>query len=241
MKAADVQKALAAFASPPRAHDLQWFFKTGEGEYGEGDVFIGLRVPETRKVAAQFVALPIDELVKLASSEIHEHRHCALIILNTKFQKTSDDKLRKEYFETWMKLLRAGHINNWDLVDVSAPFIGAWLIGRPDSLEFLTKLAKSKKLWERRASIIFTFAFIRVGEIEETLEIAEELIDDKQDLIHKAVGWMLREAGKRNIEALRAFLSVHASTMPRTMLRYSIEKLGETERKRWLAMKATSN
>lgn len=241
MKAADVQRALAAFASPARAHDLQWFFKTGEGEYGEGDVFIGLRVPETRKVAAQFSALPIEELVKLASSEIHEHRLCALVILNTKFQKTSDDKLRKQYFDTYMKLLRAGHINNWDLVDVSAPYIGGWLVGRPDSISLLKKLAKSKKLWERRASIIFTFAFIRVGQIEETLEIAEELIDDQHDLIHKAVGWMLREAGKRNIEMLRAFLTVHASTMPRTMLRYSIEKLSESERKRWLAMKSTSN
>jgi 3-methyladenine DNA glycosylase AlkD len=239
MKAADVQRALAAFASPAKAHDLQWFFKTGPGEYGEGDQFIGITVPQSRKVAAQFLALPLEELEKLASSKIHEHRHCALIILNTKFQKTNDEKLRKQYFDTWMKLLRAGHINNWDLVDVSAPFMGTWLIDRPDSLEFLKKLAKSKKLWERRASIIFTFAFIRAGQFDETLEIAELLVDDKHDLIHKAVGWMLREAGNRNIEVLRAFLKVHASTMPRTMLRYSIEKMGETERKRWLAMKAT--
>ncbi|MEN9749833.1 MAG: hypothetical protein RL149_911, partial [Actinomycetota bacterium] len=216
MKAADVQRALAAFASPAKAHDLQWFFKTGPGEYGEGDQFIGITVPQSRKVAAQFLALPLEELEKLASSKIHEHRHCALIILNTKFQKTNDEKLRKQYFDTWMKLLRAGHINNWDLVDVSAPFMGTWLIDRPDSLEFLKKLAKSKKLWERRASIIFTFAFIRAGQFDETLEIAELLVDDKHDLIHKAVGWMLREAGNRNIEVLRAFLKVHASTMPRT-------------------------
>lgn len=241
MKAADVEKALAAFASPSRVLDVQRFFKTAPGEYGEGDIFIGVRVPDTRKVAAQFLELPLDELQELASSEIHEHRHCALIILTKKFQRSRDEKYRKIFFDTWMTLLRAGYINNWDLVDVSAPFMGAWLVGRSDSLEFLTKLARSKKLWERRASIIFTFAFIRAGHYDETLEISEILVDDKHDLIQKAVGWMLREAGKRNVEVLRAFLKVHASTMPRTMLRYSIEKLSETERKRWMAMKATSN
>ena len=237
MKAADVKKALAAFASPTRAHDLQWLFKTGPGEYGEGDKFIGLTVPKTRSIAAQFKDLPNDETYLLGTSPIHEHRLCALVILVNRFEKSKDEKVRKKIFDTWMNLLREGHINNWDLVDVSAHKIGGWLIGRPDAMKSLEKLAKSKKLWERRTSIIFTFAFMRAGSLDESLEIAELLVDDEHDLIHKAVGWVMREVGKRDIEVLRAFLHAHAATMPRTMLRYAIEKMGETERKRWLAMK----
>ena len=232
-----MQKALAAFASPAKAIDLQWFFKTGPGEYGEGDQFIGVTVPQSRKVAAQFATLPVEEIKLLCSSPIHEHRHCALIILVNQFQKSRDEKVRKKLFDTWMQLLRAGFINNWDLVDVSGHLIGAWLVGRPDSLAFLEKLARSKKLWERRSAIIFTFAFMRAGSLDESLEISELLIDDEHDLIHKAVGWVMREVGKRDIEVLRAFLHAHAATMPRTMLRYAIEKLPESERKRWLAVK----
>ena len=239
MKAADAKSALAAFASPARAHDLQWFFKTGPGEYGEGDLFIGLTVPKTRSVAAEFKDLPLTETYLLGTSEIHEHRLCALVILVNQFEKSKDEKTRKAIFETWMKLLREGHINNWDLVDVSAHKIGGWLIGRPDAMKTLERLAKSKKLWERRTAIIFTFAFMRAGSLDESLEIAELLVDDEHDLIHKAVGWVMREVGKRDIEVLRAFLHTHAATMPRTMLRYAIEKMGETERKRWLAVKAS--
>ncbi len=239
MKAADVKKALAAFASPAKAIDLQWFFKTGPGEYGEGDQFIGVTVPNCRKVAAQFSFLSIEEIILLGQSPIHEHRHCALVILVNQFDKSKDEKLRKQLFDTWMKLLRAGYINNWDLVDVSGHRIGAWLVGRTDALTFLEKLARSKKLWERRAAIIFTFAFMRAGSLDESLEIAELLVDDEHDLIHKAVGWVMREVGKRDIEVLRAFLHAHAATMPRTMLRYAIEKMGESERKRWLAVKAS--
>jgi 3-methyladenine DNA glycosylase AlkD len=158
--------------------------------------------------------------------------------LVNQFEKSRDEITRKAIFETWMKLLREGHINNWDLVDVSAHKIGGWLIGRPDAMKTLEKLAKSKKLWERRTAIIFTFAFMRAGSLDESLEIAELLVDDEHDLIHKAVGWVMREVGKRDIEVLRAFLHSHAATMPRTMLRYAIEKMGETERKRWLAIKA---
>lgn len=239
MKAANVKNALAAFASPARAHDLQWFFKTGPGEYGEGDLFIGLTVPQTRRVAAQFKDLSLTEIYLLGTSEIHEHRLCALVILVSQFEKTKDLKSRKTMFDTWMRLLREGHINNWDLVDVSAHKIGAWLVGRDDAMKSLEKLAKSKKLWERRTAIIFTFAFMRAGSLDESLEIAELLVDDEHDLIHKAVGWVMREVGKRDIEVLRAFLHAHAATMPRTMLRYAIEKMGETERKRWLAVKAS--
>jgi 3-methyladenine DNA glycosylase AlkD len=157
----------------------------------------------------------------------------------TQFEKSKDEKARKAIFDTWMKLLREGHINNWDLVDVSAHKIGGWLIGRTDAIKTLEKLAKSTKLWERRTSIIFTFAFMRAGSLEESIHIAELLVDDEHDLIHKAVGWVIREVGKRDIEVLRAFLHVHAATMPRTMLRYAIEKMSESERKRWMAAKAS--
>jgi len=239
VKAVSVKNALAAFALPTRAHDQLWFFRTGPGEYGEGDQFIGATVPNTRKVAAEFAALPIDEIFALGQSPIHEHRLCALVILVNQFDKSKDQQQRKKLFGTWMKLLRGGFINNWDLVDASAHRMGAWLVGRSDALDFMTKLAKSKKLWERRSAIIFTFAFIRAGSLDESLEIAELLVDDEHDLIHKAVGWVIREVGKRDIEMLRAFLHVHGATMPRTMLRYAIEKMSETERKRWMAAKAS--
>ena len=239
MKAVNVQSALAVFASPAHASNQLWFYKTGPGEYGEGDRFIGLTVPQTRSVAAEFKDLSLAETYSLGTSPIHEHRLCALVILVNQFDKSKEEKVRKAIFETWMKLLREGHINNWDLVDVSAHRIGAWLIGRPDAMKSLEKLAKSKNLWQRRTAIIFTFAFMRAGSLDESLEIAEQLVDDEHDLIHKAVGWVIREVGKRDIEVLRAFLHAHAATMPRTMLRYAIEKMGETERKRWMAVKAS--
>jgi hypothetical protein len=239
VKAVSVKNALAAFASASHAKNQTWFYKTGPGEYGEGDQFIGLTVPQTRSVADDFKTLPLNETYLLGTSPIHEHRLCALVILVTQFEKSKDEKARKAIFDTWMKLLREGHINNWDLVDVSAHKIGGWLIGRTDAIKTLEKLAKSTKLWERRTSIIFTFAFMRAGSLEESIHIAELLVDDEHDLIHKAVGWVIREVGKRDIEVLRAFLHVHAATMPRTMLRYAIEKMSESERKRWMAAKAS--
>jgi hypothetical protein len=239
VKAVSVKNALAAFASASHARNQTWFYKTGPGEYGEGDQFIGLTVPQTRSVADDFKTLPLNETYLLGTSPIHEHRLCALVILVTQFEKSKDEKARKAIFDTWMKLLREGHINNWDLVDVSAHKIGGWLIGRTDAIKTLEKLAKSTKLWERRTSIIFTFAFMRAGSLEESIHIAELLVDDEHDLIHKAVGWVIREVGKRDIEVLRAFLHVHAATMPRTMLRYAIEKMSESERKRWMAAKAS--
>jgi 3-methyladenine DNA glycosylase AlkD len=236
-KAVSVSKALAAFASPKKAQDLQWFFKTGPGGYGEGDVFVGLTVPQVRKVAAEFAALPASELQKLAKSKFHEERLCALVILVTRFEKSKDAHLRSELFDTWLAWLGSGHINNWDLVDVSAPRIGAELLGKRSGLPLLRKLSKSKNLWERRASVILTFAHLRAGSVVESLELCDRLVDDEHDLMHKAVGWVLREVGKRNIAALRAFLTEHAATMPRTALRYSIEKLSESERRRWLLAK----
>jgi 3-methyladenine DNA glycosylase AlkD len=234
MSAADALRDLKLYAKPTKAQDLQRFFKTGPGEYGEGDVFIGVVVPDTRKVAHTYSELSFAELEKLLESDIHESRLCALIILTLQFKATEDSKSQKKIFDFYIKQLKKGHINNWDLVDVSAPIIGAYLVETPNPYPLLTKLAKSKSLWERRVAMIFTFAFIRAGELDPTIEIAALLLKDEHDLIHKAVGWMLREAGKRDGLVLRRFLSDHANQMPRTALRYAIEKMPERERKNWL-------
>ena len=234
MSARQVLQELKSYAKPSKAHDLQRFFKTGAGEYGEGDVFIGVVVPDTRKVARTYSNLSFAELEKLLESDIHELRLCGLIILTLQFKATKDSKVQKKIFDFYIQQLKRGHINNWDLVDVTAPIIGAYLIETPNPYPLLTKLAKSENLWERRTAMIFTFAFIRAGELDPTIEIAELLLKDSHDLIHKAVGWMLRELGKRNIDLLRQFLSAHADQMPRTSLRYAIERLPERERKKWL-------
>lgn len=234
MSARQVLQDLKSHAKPSKAHDLQRFFKTGPGEYGEGDVFIGVVVPDTRKVARAYSDLSLAELEKLLESDIHESRLCALIILTLQFKAAKDSNTQKKIFDFYIQQLHRGHINNWDLVDVSAPIIGAFLIETPDPYPLLTKLAKSKSLWERRTAMIFTFAFIRAGELDPTIDIAEQLLKDQHDLIHKAVGWMLRELGKRNIDLLRQFLTTHAHQMPRTSLRYAIERMPERERKKWL-------
>ena len=233
--AASVREALAAFASPRRAVELQRFFKTAAGEYGEGDQFLGLTVPQSREVAKQFRDLPAAELFELAKSPWHEHRLCALHIMVLQFQRAKSSATRAELVALYLELLDAGLVNNWDLIDTSAPYIGAWWLDRADALETFSGLAKHEDLWHRRAGIMFTFAFIRAGRLEPTWLISKLLLDDEHDLIHKAVGWMLREAGKRDLEGLRAFLDEHVSRMPRTMLRYAIEKLPEPERKDWLA------
>lgn len=234
MSARQVLQDLKSHAKPSKAHDLQRFFKTGPGEYGEGDVFIGVVVPDTRKVARAYSDLSLAELEKLLESDIHESRLCALIILTLQFKAAKDSNTQKKIFDFYIQQLHRGHINNWDLVDVSAPIIGAFLIETPDPYPLLTKLAKSKSLWERRTAMIFTFAFIRAGELDPTIDVAEQLLKDQHDLIHKAVGWMLRELGKRNIDLLRQFLTTHAHQMPRTSLRYAIERMPERERKKWL-------
>ena len=234
MSAKKVIEELSSSASAAKAFELQRFFKTGPGQYGEGDVFIGVVVPDIRKVARTHSNLPFAELEKLLESDIHESRLCALIILTLQFKGIKDSKAQKKIFDFYVEQLKRGHINNWDLVDVSAPIIGAYLIQTPDPYPLLTKLAKSKSLWERRVAIIFTFAFIRAGELDPTIEISELLLKDEHDLIHKAVGWMLRELGKRDGVLLRKFLTDHSKQMPRTTLRYAIEKMSESERKRWL-------
>jgi len=234
MSAILVKKELQALANRGKAHDLQKFFQTAPGQYGEGDIFFGLAVPQVREIAKKYKDLSLQQVEILTRSEFHEVRLCGLVILTIQYKGTKERKEKKKIFNLYMKALYAGGINNWDLVDVTAPIIGAYLIDAKDPFRLLFKLAKSKSLWQRRASIVFTFAFIRAGEIEPTFEMAEKLLDDEHDLIHKAVGWALREAGKLNGIALRDFLSEHSHEMPRTMLRYSIEKFPEKERKKWL-------
>lgn len=235
--AANAKKALAALAVPKHAKDLERFFKTGLGEYGEGDIFIGVTVPQSRSVAKQFENMPIDELQKLAKSKIHQERFVAQLILLNYFEKSKLLKDKKVYFQIWMSWLYAGYVNNWDLVDVVGFRFGTFLHDQSNYKKLLSQLAKSDVLWQRRTAMIFAGSFIRIGQFQPTLEIADILIDDKHDLIHKAVGWMLREVGKRDVSVLRQFLGDYAATMPRTALRYAIEKLPESERKRWMAAK----
>ena len=230
-------KDLHALARKGRSADLAYFYKTGPGEYGEGDVFIGVIVPDTRLVAKKYIDLPFAELEKVIDSPIHEERLCGLIILTLRYKRDKDEQSRKKIFNFYIKMLRAGHVNNWDLVDVSAPIIGDYLISDPGHMQLLEKLSRSKDLWHRRTAMVFTFAFLRRGITGPTVVIAENLLSDDHDLIHKATGWMLREMGKRDLTLLRSFLKENAPEMPRTALRYSIERLPESERKRWLAIK----
>ena len=234
MSATQVVKEIQALSNRGRAHDLQKFFQTAPGQYGEGDIFLGLTVPQVRTVAKEYKANSLDEIDVLVRSKFHEVRLCGLVILTLQYKAAKERKTKKKLFDLYMKAMTDGYINNWDLVDVTAPIIGEYLIDSDDPYVLLYKLVKSKSLWQRRVSMVFTFAFIRSGDIEPTFEIAEKLLHDKHDLIHKAVGWALREAGKLNGIALRNFLSAHSHEMPRTMLRYSIEKFPERERKKWL-------
>ena len=226
---------LKALANPSRAFGLQKFFQTAKGQYGEVDVFLGLTVPEVRKIAAKYKNLSFLEIEKLTSSKFHEFRLCGLVILTLQFKSSKDPLDHQKIFNFYMKQAKAGYVNNWDLVDVTAPILGAYLVGQKDPYPFLEKLSRSKSLWDRRLAIIFTFAFIRAGELDPTIEISQRLLKDEQDLIHKAVGWMLREVGKQDGQLLRTFLTANASQMPRTILRYSIEKFSELERRKWLS------
>jgi 3-methyladenine DNA glycosylase AlkD len=235
MKARALMDALARHASPRDAKLLAGFFKTGPGEYGEGDVFIGVRVPANRRVCAEFRDLPAREIRTLAKSPVHEHRLAAVVILTERFRRAKDDVSRRETFELYMALVREGRVNNWDIVDVSAPHVvGGWLVGRDRSLLF--ELAESPVLWERRVAVVGSFGLIRAGEPDTTLALCERLLGDPHDLMHKACGWMLREVGKRvDTGLLRGFLARHAPRMPRTMLRYAIEKLPAAERRQWMS------
>ena len=225
---------LKAFTKKGRISDLARFYKTGPGEYGEGDLFLGGTVPQTRSVAKKYQNLELKEVEKLFNSPFHEARLCAAIILNHQLSREKNPQERKKMFDFYIKQVRAERVNNWDIVDVSAPWMGVYLTEVEDPMPLLIKLSKSKSLWQRRVSMILTFALIRKGDLQPTITIAELLLKDDQDLIHKAVGWMLRELGKRDVMLLRRFLKEHSHEMPRTMLRYAIEKLPERERKQWL-------
>jgi 3-methyladenine DNA glycosylase AlkD len=217
-------------ADPVYAQRAAGFFKTGKGQYGEGDIFLGIRACGIKDAAKQFRELPIESIGELTLSPVHEERSTALLILVLQYQKGSA-AMKKKIFDWYMS--NTGGINNWDLVDLSAPNIpGDWLLDKDRSI--LLKFARSRDLWKRRIAIVSTLTFIRSNDLATTFTIADILMHDDQDLIHKAVGWMLREAGKKDLRAEESFLTTRCKTMPRTMLRYAIERFPETKRKKYL-------
>ena len=228
--AAQALAALKELANPEQAANAQRFFRTGPGEYGAGDVFLGIRVPELRALAKRFGALSLVDLLELLRSPLHEARFLALVLLVESYRR-GDPAQRQRVFDAY--LASTDRINNWDLVDVSAPHVvGAHLLGGDGAL--LDRLAASPSLWERRIAMLATFAFIRAGRLEVPLRIARLLLHDGHDLIHKAVGWMLREVGQRSREAEEMFLAEHYRSMPRTALRYAIEKFPPERRRAYL-------
>jgi 3-methyladenine DNA glycosylase AlkD len=224
-----VQSDLQQLANPEKAQFLSRFFKTAPGQYGHGDIFLGITVPMQRAVAKNYQHLPLDEIKKLIHSPVHEHRLTGLIILAWKFEKKSQEEQKKIYD---FYLSNATHVNNWDLVDSSAHIVGYYLIAHPQEKKILTTLAQSKNLWERRISIVGTQVLIKQKDFDMTFTVARLLLHDTHDLIHKAVGWMLREVGKQDVEAEESFLKEHYKIMPRTMLRYAIEHF-PTEKRAW--------
>ena len=235
MSAAAVIRSIQSKASVSEAKHAQRFFKTGKGEYGYGDIFLGVRVPQVRKIAKVNQDLSMPEVEKLIASKFHEVRLCGLVILTFKYKTSRDAIVHKKLFDFYLKQLKAGRINNWDLIDVTAPIIGQYLIGSRSSMQLLKKLARSKSVWQRRAAIMFTFAYLRAGEVKPTIEISKILLTDDHDLIQKAVGWALREVGKIDSKLLRDFLKKNLNKTSRTTLRYAIEKFTQTERKLWLS------
>jgi 3-methyladenine DNA glycosylase AlkD len=228
MKAREEIRALAN--KEIAQHSLR-FFKTDKGEYGHGDLFLGVRAPQIRLIAKKHIDISITDMKTLIQSKYHEERFLGLIIIVNKYAKTKDKKNRNQLYKIYVSSFK--YINNWNLVDVTCPHVtGKHLIDKDRTI--LYKWAKSEDLWTKRIAMVSTFSFIRKNDLEDTFKIAEILLQDKHDLIHKAVGWMLREAGKRDIKKEEAFLKKHYKTMPRTMLRYSIEKFPETKRQKYL-------
>jgi 3-methyladenine DNA glycosylase AlkD len=222
---------LQSLGDPEVAAHAQRFFKTGPGEYGAGDLFIGLRVPVVRKLAARYRDLPLNEVRQVLHSPLHEERLCALIILTLKYPR-ADEAGKKALVDFYLANIQ--YINNWDLVDCSAhKILGPWLLHRERSV--LYELADSASLWERRIAVMATFHFIRHGGYQDTLALSRALLEDPEDLVHKVTGWMLREVGKRDIDTLKDFLDRFTARMPRTMLRYAIEKLPPDMRQDYLA------
>lgn len=228
-----IKADLKSLAEEERAKSSLRFFKTGKGEYGEGDQFIGVKVPDQRKVAKRYYkTTSMEEVGELLESKIHEHRLTALLVLVYKFEKASKTE-QAEIAKFYLK--NAKRVNNWDLVDSSAPqIVGGYLTDEVEERKILYKFAESKNLWERRIAVLATFRFISQGDFEDFLKISEILLKDAHDLIHKAVGWGLREVGKRDFMAEEKFLDRYYKVMPRTMLRYAIEKFDEEKRQSYL-------
>jgi len=237
MSPANAKKALQQYADPIRAKHSLRFFKTAKGEYGEGDKFIGVTMPMLRKLAKEFIQLELKQIEKLLHSKIHEERMLALLILMLQFnvaKKQENNQQQKIIYEYYLSQI--DYINNWDLVDVTCrDIVGGFLLDKPKKhKDLLIKLSKSSDLWKKRIAIISTWQFIREHQFDYTLRISKTLLQDEHDLIHKAVGWMLREVGKRDLQILMQFLQLHYKKMPRTMLRYAIEKLDEGLRQDFL-------
>lgn len=228
-------KRMEAHRSPEELKKIQRYFKSGKGEYGEGDQFMGVRMGHVFALAKEFIDLPPDEIEKLLESPVHEVRAGALSIMDKQARnKKTPESRRKELFNLYLR--RMDRINNWDLVDVCAPYvIGGYLFDKPRDI--LYKLARSKNMWERRTAIVSTYYFIRQNDITDTFKIAEMLLNDDQDLIHKAAGGWLREAGKQDQQKPLRFLDKHAATMPRTFLRYAIERLDKKQREHYLSVR----
>ena len=237
--ASTILRELRAVASLEKAAVLQRFFKTGPGEYGEGDRFLGVMVPQIRAIArANRQTADAPTIRSLLDSPWHEARECGLLLLVEQFRSSPKDK-RDAYHRAYLAALREGRVNNWDLVDCSAPtLVGEYLLDASDTLQhgtrLLNKLAKSSSLWENRVAVVSTLAFIRRGRLDVAFRQSEAALGHPHELMHKAVGWMLRECGKRDPNALRAFLSEHLSALPRTSLRYAIERFAPDERRQWL-------
>ncbi|TXH90158.1 MAG: DNA alkylation repair protein [Rhodoferax sp.] len=231
--ATDALHALESLRDPDKAAFFQRFFKCGPGQYGEGDQFLGLSVPQVRSVLAQYRTLPVPDCVALLQSPYNEARLLALLILGAQYQrKRASEAEQQAIFDAY--LAQRSRVNNWNLVDASAPaIVGGHLLQRDRAL--LYELVNSKSLWDRRIAVLATFAFIRAGDFADTLRLCELLLADREDLMHKACGWMLREVGKRDETVLRAFLDAHAVKMPRTMLRYALEKLAAPVRTAYMA------
>jgi 3-methyladenine DNA glycosylase AlkD len=230
MNARVIQKRLRKLQDRQKAELLRRFFKTGPGEYGEGDIFLGIQVPALRKIAREYEGLPLHEMQELLGSPVHEERLLSLILLVRAYPK-GDDKMKRKIYMFYLRNTK--HINNWDLVDISAEHIvGAYL--RDKTRNTLYRLVQSRLIWNRRIAMLATFHFIKQNEYNDTLKIARLLLSDKEDLIHKAVGWMLREVGKRDQKTEEEFLREHYKSMPRTMLRYAIERFPEPLRMKYL-------
>jgi 3-methyladenine DNA glycosylase AlkD len=226
-----IKKELYKLSDPKVAERSQSFFKTNKGDYGYGDIFIGIKMPVLRELAKKHIDISLTDVKKLIKSKIHEERLIALLILVYKFKKAKDESVKNKIYEVYTNHFK--YINNWDLVDVTCPHIvGPYLIDKDRKI--LYTWARSDHLWTKRIAMVTNWWFIRKGDLKDVFKLSKILLKDEHDLIHKAVGWMLRETGKKDLKALEEFLKKHYKVMPRTMLRYAIEKFPETKRKRYL-------